>query len=52
MLEKMSQALGKLSAMAKMYLPADARAALLAYGEELDRLRAEVSELRSKIEGK
>lgn len=53
MFEKMmSTALGSLSAMVKAYFPGAMKSALLAYGEELDRLRAEVSELRSKIEGK
>lgn len=50
MYEKMRAALGKLSAMAKMYTPADVQAVLLEYGAELDRLRAEVNDLRSKIE--
>ncbi|MTV36271.1 hypothetical protein [Duganella radicis] len=48
----MKAALGKLSAMAKMYVPADIQSALLEYGAEIDRLRAEVIDLRSKINEK
>jgi len=48
----MHAALAKLSAMVKAYFPADLRAALMEYGKELDRLRAEVDELRSKLKTK
>ncbi len=51
MKEQMQNALSSLSAMVKAYFPGAMKSALLAYGEELDRLRTEVSELRSKIEG-
>lgn len=50
MRELMERALNDMSAMQKLYLPAGVKCALLAYGQELDRLRAEVNELRSKIE--
>jgi hypothetical protein len=48
----MRHALGKLSVMAKMYSPVELQAVLVEYGAELDRLRAEVNDLRSKIETK
>lgn len=50
MRDLMHTALRRLSAMVSASFPGDLKAALLAYGEELDRLRAEVNELRSKIE--
>ncbi|QGZ37761.1 hypothetical protein IP92_02929 [Pseudoduganella flava] len=50
MMEKMRAALARLSVMVKAYFPDDLRAVLLAYGEEIDRLRAEVDELRSQKE--
>lgn len=48
--EMMKYALEKLSVVAKMYSPPELRAVLMLYGEEIDRLRAELNELRSKIE--
>ena len=49
MFERMSKALQALTGMVKMYFPDDLRAVLLEQSEELDRLRAEVNELRSKL---
>jgi hypothetical protein len=50
--EMMRAALAKLPAMVQMYFPKEAKAALVACGEEIDRLRADVDELRSKIQPK
>lgn len=48
--KKMHAALSLLSGMVKAYFPTALRDALLEQGKELDRLRAEVNELRSKME--
>lgn len=47
---RMLEALAKLSAMVSMYFPAALKQALLDQAAEIDRLRAEVDDLRSKIE--
>jgi hypothetical protein len=44
-------ALAKLSAMVSMYFPAELKKVLLDQAQEIDRLRAEVNELRSQIKG-
>jgi hypothetical protein len=44
----MLEALSKLSARVQMYFPAGLKKALLDQAEEIDRLRAQVDELRSK----
>lgn len=50
--KRMSAALSKLGVMVKAYFPDDLRAVLLEQSEEIDRLRADVNYLRSKIETK
>lgn len=51
MFERMMKAtLDSLSGMVRAYFPHALIDALLNYGKELDRLRAEVNELRSQIE--
>lgn len=52
MLEKMRAALTRLSPMVKMYFPDDLREALLTQSAEMDRLRADVNDLRSKLQSK
>jgi len=52
MYERMNAALKKLGVMVKAYFPDDLRAVLLEQSAELDRLRADVNNLRSKIETK
>jgi ubiquinone biosynthesis protein UbiJ len=47
--EKMLAALSKLSALVQMNFPAVLKQALLDQAEEIDRLRAENEELRSRI---
>jgi hypothetical protein len=47
----MLAALSKLSAMVQMYFPGALKQALLDQAEEIDRLRAEVDDLRSKLKG-
>jgi hypothetical protein len=49
MLEKMRRALGRLSTMVNMYFPEELRAALLEQSAELDRLRADVNDLRQQL---
>jgi hypothetical protein len=46
----MLDALDSLSVFLRAQFPRELKSALLEYGTELDRLRAEVNELRSKIE--
>jgi hypothetical protein len=50
MLEKMARAIASLGMVAKTYVPKAVLDVFLDYGAELDRLRAEVNELRSTIE--
>jgi hypothetical protein len=52
MLEKMRAALAKLPALVQMNFPNDLKAALLAQSEEVDRLRADVDNLRSQLQSK
>lgn len=47
--QRMWEALRALPAMVNMYFPDKLRDVLLAQSSEMDRLRAEVDELRSKI---
>jgi len=47
---RMWEALAKLSAMVSMYFPAALKQVLLDQAEEIDRLRVQVDELRSKID--
>lgn len=49
--EAMLAALSKLSALVAMNFPAALKQALLDQAAEIDRLRAEVNDLRSKIKG-
>lgn len=48
--EMMRKAIATLGTLAKAYVPAAVLNVFLEYGTELDRLRAEVNDLRSKIE--
>jgi regulator of replication initiation timing len=50
--KNMFEALTGLSALVRSQFPAALKKALLEQSEELDRLRAEVNNLRSKIETK
>lgn len=50
MFNTMQAALSKLSLTIQMYFPAALKQALLDQAAEIDRLRAEVNELRSKIQ--
>lgn len=48
MVHRMLEALGKLSLMVKAYFPKELQTVLLELSAEVDRLRDEVDELRSK----
>lgn len=49
MFQAMQAALSKLSMTVQLYFPTALRQVLLDQAEEIDRLRAEVNQLRSKI---